>query len=139
MSEAMRAAASLYNNPRYNSESEVRIMKNRIRRRRIVRRQYMLLAFAVAVVVFLSIFIASTVMTNAQGDDFTPEYKYYTSITVHANDTIWDVAAQNYSEDHYKNMNEYIKEICSINSISDPNRLYAGESLIVPYYSTIYN
>ena len=36
MSEAMRAAASLYNNPRYNSDSEIRIQKNKIKRQSII-------------------------------------------------------------------------------------------------------
>ena len=139
MSEALRAAASLYNDPRYYSESEVRIRRNKARRRKIVRRQYMLLAFSIAVTIFLIVFIGTTLMSNTQSDDFTPEYKYYTSVTIHANDTMWDVAGKTYSPDHYKNMDQYINEICSINSISDPNKLYAGESLIVPYYSTVFN
>lgn len=139
MSEAMRAAASLYNDPRYYSESEVRIRKNKARRKRIIRRQYMLLGFAIAVVVFLIVFAANTLRTDAQSDEFTPEYKYYTTVVVHANDTIWDVARDTYSDQHYKNMKDYIAEICSINNISNPDMVFAGESLIVPYYSTIFN
>ena len=135
MSEAMRAAASLYNNPRYYSESEIRIRRNKARRQKIYRRQVMMLSLAVAFAVFAIVFIASSVMTNAQSDEATFEYKYYKTVTVHAEDTLWDIASANYSSDHYSDMNSYIGEICSINSISDRNSLKAGESLVVPYYS----
>ena len=62
MSEAMRAAASLYNNPRYNSESEIRIQKNKIRRQRIVRRQRVTLALVIAMILFAMIFVVSTLV-----------------------------------------------------------------------------
>lgn len=136
MSEAMRAAASLYNNPRYFSESEVRIRRNKIRRQRIYRRQVLLVSLAVALLMFMIIFIVSSLLTNAQSDEVEFEYKYYKTVTVHADDTMWDIASANYSADHYSDMNGYIYEICSINSISDMDDIKAGESLIVPYYST---
>ena len=136
MSEAMRAAASLYNNPRYSSESEIRIQKNKIRRQRIVRRQFMLLGFSIAVVIFVFILMGTTIMSSAQSDEFEPEFKYYKSVTVHADETLWKIADSNFSEDNYKDLNEYIGEICMINSISDPDTLKAGEAIIIPYYST---
>ena len=136
MSEAMRAAASLYNNPRYFSESEIRIRKNKIRRQRIYRRQVFMVSLAVACLMFMIIFITSTLLTNAQSDNAVFEYKYYKTVTVHADDTLWDIASANYSADHYKDMNGYINEICNINSLSDKDSLNAGEALIVPYYST---
>ena len=136
MSEAMRAAASLYNNPRYFSESEIRIRKNKIRRQKIYRRQLLLVSLTAAVMMFMIVFAASSMLTNAQSDNAEFEYKYYKTITVHAEDTMWDIAQVNYSEDHYHDMNSYINEICNINGISDRDSLKAGEALIVPYYST---
>ena len=136
MSEEMRAAASLYNNPRYFSESEIRIRRNKARRQKIYRRQIMLLSLAIAFVVFTFVFLASSLMSNAQSDEAVFEYKYYKTVTVHADDTLWDIASANYSSEHYSGMNNYIGEICNINSISDRDSLKAGESLVVPYYST---
>ncbi len=138
MSEAMRAAASLYNDPRYYSKSEIRIRKNRIRRQRIVRRQIILLSLAIALFIFLLSFLFSSLMADAQTDEYRPEFKYYKTVTVHADETMWEIASANYAEDHYKNINAYISEICSINSISDANSIKAGEALVVPYYSTEY-
>ena len=136
MSEAMRAAASLYNNPRYFSESEIRIRKNKIRRQKIYRRQVFMLSLTVACLMFMIIFITSTILTNAQSDEAEFEYKYYKTVMVHADDTLWDIASANYSAEHYSDMNGYINEICNINSLSDRDNLNAGEALIVPYYST---
>ncbi|WP_051199853.1 LysM peptidoglycan-binding domain-containing protein [Butyrivibrio sp. FCS006] len=135
MSEAMRAAASLYNNPRYNSVSEIRIQQNKIRRQRIVRRQYFLLGLTIAFVIFLFAFIGTTVMSSAQSDEYEPSFKYYKTVTVHSDETLWNIANANFSEDNYDNINEYIGEICTINAISDPDTINAGEDIVVPYYS----
>ncbi len=135
MSEAMRAAASLYNNPRYNSVSEIRIQQNKIRRQRIVRRQYFLLGLTIALVIFLFAFIGTTVMSSAQSDEYEPSFKYYKTVTVHSDETLWNIANANFPEDNYENLNEYIGEICMINAISDPDTINAGEDIVVPYYS----
>ena len=135
MSEAMRAAASLYNNPRYNSVSEIRIQQNKIRRQRIVRRQYFLLGLTIALVIFLFAFIGTTVMSSAQSDEYEQSFKYYKTVTVHSDETLWNIANANFSADNYDNLNEYIGEICMINAISDPDTINAGEAIIVPYYS----
>ena len=135
MSEAMRAAASLYNNPRYNSVSEIRIQQNKIRRQRIVRRQYFLLGLTIALVIFLFAFIGTTVMSSAQSDEYEPSFKYYKTVTVHSDETLWNIANANFSEDNYDNLNEYIGEICMINAITDPDKINAGEDIVIPYYS----
>ena len=97
MSEAMRAAASLYNDPRYFSRSEIRIRKNKIRRARIFRRQVFLLCAALALVIFTSILFASTIKSQAQSDDYVPSFKYYKTVTVHSEDNMWSIAQENFS------------------------------------------
>ncbi len=138
MSEAMRAAATLYNDPWYYSRSEVRIRNNRIRRQRIFRRQIITVSFLISLLIFLFVFLGTSFMSDAQSDDFVPQFKYYSSLTVHAGDTITDIASVYYSEDNYDSLSEYIAEICTLNHISDSNKLRAGEALIVPYYSSEY-
>ena len=44
-------------------------------------------------------------------DDYTPDFKYYKTITVHADETLWDIANSNISEDHYANVNAYMKKL----------------------------
>ena len=136
MSEAMRIAAILYNDPRYFSKSEIRIRNNKIRRRNIVRRQFVMLMAVVSVLIFIIMFNLSTFNSDAQSDTYTPEYKYYKSITVNYGDSLWTIAGDMYSSEHYNDMNDYIDEVCNINNLADASELIAGDSLIVPYYST---
>ncbi len=138
MSEAMAIAASLYNNPRYYSNSEIRIRNNKIRRQQIVRRQYMIISVVLFVAMFLTVFNLMSFKSSAQSDTFVPEYKYYKTVTIHSGDTLWNLASEEYSSDHYKNLESYISEICSINSIDSDTKLYSGETLIIPYYSKDY-
>ncbi len=138
MSDAMLAAARLYNDPRYFSKSEVRIRNNKIKRQKIVRRQYLTLSFIISIILFVTIFWGSTLMSDAQSDEFVPQYKYYKTITVHTGDTLSGIAHDNFNSEKYNNIDAYLNEIMSINNIVDSSKLNAGESLIIPYYSAEY-
>ena len=120
----------------YNLRSEERIRKNKIRRQRIFRRQFAVLMFFITLIIVFGIFIGTTLMTGAQSDEYTPEFKYYTTVTVHEGDTITKIAEKYYSENHYDNMNNYVFEICTLNKIGNKDKVKAGESIIMPYYST---
>ena len=135
MSGAARVA-DLYSDSWYYSKSEVRIRNNRLRRQKTFRRQIILLALSVSLILFIVLSIGASFMSDAQSDEFVHSYKYYTTITVHADDTLGSIAADYYSDDNYSSINDYVSEICSINSISDPKKLKAGELLIIPYYSS---
>lgn len=136
MSEALTIAASLYNDPRYFSKSEIRIRNNKIRRKNIVRRQFISLMVAISALIFIIVFNLTTFNSDAQSDTYVPEYKYYRSIDIHPGDNLWTIAASMYSADHYDDINDYIEEVCNINNLSDASDLIAGETLVIPYYST---
>ena len=135
MDRTLSLDENLFDEKQYYNRSELRIRKNKIRRQRIVRRQIVLLSFTIALFIFLLSFLFISFMTDAQTDDYRPEFKYYKTVTVHSDETMWDIARTNYSEAHYKNLDDYIAEICAINSIGNANKINAGESLVVPYYS----
>ncbi|MCR5404822.1 MAG: LysM peptidoglycan-binding domain-containing protein [Butyrivibrio sp.] len=135
MSRAARVE-DLYSDSWYYSKSEKRIRNNRLRRQKIFRRQILLLGLSFSLILFIVLFIGASFMSDAQSDEFVPSYKYYTTITVHADDTLGSIAAAYYSDDNYSSVSDYLSEICSINSISDPDKLKAGEMLIIPYYSS---
>lgn len=63
-------------------------------------------------------------------------YKYYTSVTVEAGETLWDIA-QVYVSDDQASVQKYIDEVKQINHLVN-DKIYAGENLIVPYYSDEY-
>lgn len=138
MSSAMYAAASLYNDPRYFSKSEVRIRANKIRRQRIFRKQIIMLLLLVAIILFSVIFLNNSISTDAQSDDYAPEFKYYTAVTIHAGDSLWSIASEHFNPDHYEDLGSYVGEICSINKLSTDSVVKAGECIILPYYETEY-
>lgn len=138
MTKALMEAAKMYDDPRFLSRSEIRIYKNKLRRQRVVRRQKLALLLIAAILVFAVSFLFSTLILDAQSDEYTPEFKYYKQITVHCGDTIWDIAKENISYNHYKDVDAYIEEVRGINNLTDEDEILAGENLIVPYYSEEY-
>lgn len=138
MSDAMYITAKMFNDQHFLNESEMRINRNRIRRQRIFRRQVMMLVAAITLVLVFVSFMKFSFHVDAQSEDFKPQIKYYTSVTVHSGDTLWSLASERFSEENYKNLNSYISEICKLNHISSADDLKAGESLIMPYYSSEY-
>ena len=80
------------------------------------------------------IFCTFGVDTNARSIEDHPEYKYFTNYELTSGDTLWSIA-ETYADYHYDSINDYIEEICIINSISQDATLISGTSLIIPYYS----
>ncbi|MBR1670830.1 MAG: LysM peptidoglycan-binding domain-containing protein [Butyrivibrio sp.] len=116
----------------YMTYREIAIIKNKKRRERIVARQRLILFAVAAVLLFLFIFVGAVLMLEAKTGDVS--YKYYRQITVHSGDTLCSIAGE-YITDDYRNIEEYVAEVMSINHLEDADCIYAGESLIVPYYS----
>ncbi len=119
----------------YMAKREKRIAENRKKRIKIVRRQRILLAFAIIAVVFISVFLVMSLESRADTGDV--RFKYYTSRTLSAGDSLYDIARKNCT-DEYKDIDTYINEVCSINHIADKDAVLAGRSIIVPYYSCEY-
>ena len=64
-------------------------------------------------------------------------FKYYTSVTVEVGDSLWQIAGD-YIDSHYNSRESYIAEVRSINHLADNDTIYAGQILIVPYFSSEY-
>lgn len=120
------------------SKSELRIIENRRRRMRIVRRQKMFLMLAVTVVLLVIAFFGWTLKLSAQNDNIVPKYKYYTVITVGWGESLEDIAGRYIDYEMYDSIDEYISEVCRINHIQDEDIVYAGDSMVVPYHSVVY-
>ncbi len=89
--------------------------------------------FAIAAICSINFFMINA---KASSQQETPVYKYYTSVTVEAGETLWDIAGI-YMSDEFSSVQKYIDEVKSINHLTN-NKIYAGEELIVPYYSYEY-
>lgn len=134
MTKALMEAASLYNDPRFLSKSELRIYENKKRRLRTVRRQKIALFLFISIVIFLVFFMRNTLRLEAQNEDMVPKCKYYKVVTVRVGDNLSKIADSYFDSEEYENVEKYIDEICSINGLSDSNIIKAGENLVVPYY-----
>ena len=88
-------------------------------------------ALIVSIIIVFSVFGMST---NARSIHDHPEYKYFMSYELEYGDSLWTIAST-YADDHYVSIEEYIDEVCIINSISEESSLIAGTNLIIPYYS----
>ena len=116
-------------------EAEIREIRrpryiNHRRRQMIFRRICLISAIIIST---LSLICAAGILSHAQDNDEDHYYKYYTSITVMPGDTLYSIASD--FDLNYRDIDSHVMEIASINHLSD-DVIYAGSSLIVPYYST---
>ena len=119
------------------NERAMRNYKRRLRRRRELRRR-MILAFMTLFLVMMGTVSYHAIELSASTGQEQLSFKYYTSITVAYGETLWDIADEYIDYNKYKNKNEYIAEVQSINHLKDTDAIRSGQSLIIPYYSSEY-
>ncbi len=87
-------------------------------------------------IAFLCGITFGSILSNAKGSEekALDTFKYYKSITIEQGDSLWSIARENMS-DEYDSIQDYIDEVCFINSLND-TQIHAGRALTVPYYST---
>lgn len=115
------------------SHADNRIRKNKIRRKREIRRNLLLSFFTLCLAVTLA-FSLTGFLSNAKSNEETVFYKYYTSIQVESGTTLFSIAEE-YRGEHYDSVNKYIEEVMRMNSLHD-EKIIAGQHLIIPYYSS---
>lgn len=119
-----------------NYRSEQRIRNNRIRRRMELRQKFLISILTICLVITFSIGI-NGFLSNAKDHSSPVSYKYYTSITVSSEDTLWSIAEKYMDLEHYSSANDYIQEVKKMNHLQNDIITY-GEHLIVPYYANAY-
>lgn len=127
-----RTMTQRYRSPQ-DIRSERRIRNNRIRRRREMRKNFLLLVMTFCLIVTTSIAVSSF-RSSAKNDPAQETSKYYKSIVVSDSDTLWSIAEDYMDEAHYGSISEYIREVMQINSLTS-DAIYADAHLIVPYYA----
>lgn len=113
------------------TKTEIRMRRIKNNRKRQIRRRVLLAILGVFLVLIGSVVLFST-EAHAETKDSVHVYKYYRSITVNANDTLWSFAEEYAPNGNYR---EYIDELMIVNNL-DSDLITAGMNLIVPYYST---
>lgn len=113
--------------------SERRIRNNRIRRRREMRKNFLLFVMTLCLITATSIAVSSF-RSDAKTDPSRETSKYYKSIVISDSDTLWSIAETYMDEEHYGSVPEYIREVMRINRLTN-DAIYADAHLIVPYYA----
>lgn len=103
-------------------------------RRKRQQRIRSMISIGALIFTILVVFSVSGLVTNARSTSDKQEYKYFMNYELEYGDSLWSVANENYDE-HYDSVEDYMEEICIINSVSLDTELIAGSSLIIPYYS----
>lgn len=92
--------------------------------------------FLVLIVVFIMLlsgfFGRSLMYVMAEEETNASPEKFYTSIHLEEGDTLWSIA-QTYYTDSDESVEEYVRELRQINSLSD-DHIDAGHYLTVRYY-----
>ena len=79
--------------------------------------------------------ICSVSAVNATEDN-VHRYKYYTTVYVDRDATLWDISKK-YVSAEYPDIRAYMDEVKSINHLMDDELQY-GTTICVPYYSDEY-
>ncbi|MBQ6636503.1 MAG: hypothetical protein IJH81_09125 [Lachnospiraceae bacterium] len=81
-------------------------------------------------------------MTGASSRPQQQAWKYHTTVTIPCGEGLEDIVDQYCSSTYYKSREDYVREVCCINSLpyhrGEIPDLPSGTSLVIPYYSTEY-
>lgn len=77
-------------------------------------------------------FLARVSIVDASAED-SDRYKYYTSVYVDRDVSLWTVS-QKYMTEEYADIQAYMDEVKAINHMTDDELEY-GTTICVPYYS----
>lgn len=117
------------------TDRELRIYKRK-KRKLQERRRKMVMLFAALCLVLTCMISVRTLVSHANSAEDKISFKYYTGVVVHRGDSLWNLADQYVDYSQYKDKKEYIAEVCSINSLSDPSDIRTGQRIVFPYYSS---
>lgn len=108
-----------------------RFTRAKLRRRAIIRRRITMLVAGIFIGLFISFGILGG-QAKAASDNTVTVYKYYKSVYVSKEDTLWSYANQYAPNDNYA---KYINEVKAMNGLGSDD-ISVGMCLVIPYYST---
>lgn len=98
-----------------------------------MRKNFLLSVMTLCLIITTSVAFSSF-RSNAKNDPAKETYRYYKSITVSEQDTLWSIAETYMDEMHYDSIQDYISDVMHINNLKNDS-IYADAHLIVPYYA----
>ena len=113
----------------YNS---IAVKNNRNCNRAVRKQKRKSLRIAVLLVLSIVTIVVFSVSKTAQAEEAVSLHKYYKTIVIHPEDTLWTIAEEISENGEYKTA-DYVREIQEINHIG--SSIQTGMKLIVPYYA----
>ena len=117
-----------------NTDYATKALINRQKRKRQVRYHIIAVILSLFLILTISILFIS-ISTEANDMEHKSSCKYYKSVEISKGDTLWSIANDNFDAAHYKDINEYVKEVKKLNALNSDN-IIAGSHVIVPYYAS---
>ncbi|MBR4085262.1 MAG: LysM peptidoglycan-binding domain-containing protein [Lachnospiraceae bacterium] len=117
------------------TKRELLIYKKQLQHKKILRRR-----IAICTLSLLLIFLFVLSFNNmVQATEELPEttYKYFTYYTVDKGDTLWSMAEEYIDYEFYDSIHEYVEEVKEINHMCN-DIILVGETIVIPYFSNIY-
>lgn len=106
--------------------------KNTGRNRKGIRK--FLLGNILGIVCLVAVIAVFAWKVPADASEQETRYKYFTSVYIQRDDTLWDISSQ-YITDEYDDIHDYMQEVMVINHLTDDHLQY-GKRITVPYYSS---
>lgn len=126
----MREQKSVYR----MTDRELRAYKRQQKRRKQLQRRICTMMATICMIVVCAVAFHG-IRSMASNGENQLKFKYYTQVTVAYGETLWDLSDRYIDYEEYKDKNEYIAEVQSINHLTEEGSVRAGQTLIVPYYS----
>lgn len=89
--------------------------------------------FSIVLLVLLFISLSVNHIVMAENNKKEQTYKYYTSVQIQSGDTLWSIASK-YCVECDISVENYVKELCSINNLTSSD-ITSGQYLTIFYYS----
>ena len=125
----MRTQKSIYE----MNDRELKVYRRNLKLRR--ERRHKLFVSAITLVATICVILVCALSHSSFKANASSDFKYFTSITVETDETLWDIAEEYIDFEHYENTDSYIAEVKSINHLDDNSLIFAGQMLIIPYYA----
>lgn len=125
--------ATYYNDYNYMERVQMQRMQRIARTKQVRRQKLIILGIFLTILIYIIFSLKAFVYAN---DTNNVDYgtKQYRSVVIYCHDTVESIAEDNICE-AYDSIDDYVKEIRSINKLSTYEKLIPGNYLIVPYYS----
>ena len=92
----------------------------------------------ILVSVMILTFSVKAITAMASNADHKAVQKYYKTVSIGYDDTLYSIAVENFDSDHYRDVTDYLKEITDINHISEDSAISGGAVIYIPYYGEMH-